>query len=36
MMADGDCDYTTNDVPTIIGRPARFERFATEYAAAFS
>jgi hypothetical protein len=37
MMADGDCDYTTKDVPTILGRPARrFEQFATEYAAAFS
>jgi uncharacterized protein YbjT (DUF2867 family) len=37
MMADGDCDYTTDDVPTILGRPARsFEQFATDFAAAFS
>jgi uncharacterized protein YbjT (DUF2867 family) len=37
MMADGDCDYTTEDVPSIIGRPARsFEQFATDFAAAFS
>jgi uncharacterized protein YbjT (DUF2867 family) len=37
MMADGDCDYTTNDVPSIIGRPARsFEHFATDFATAFS
>ena len=37
MMADGDCDYVTDDVPSILGRPARsFEQFATDYAAAFS
>ena len=37
LMADGDCDYTTHDVPTILGRPARsFEQFAADYAAAFS
>jgi uncharacterized protein YbjT (DUF2867 family) len=37
MMADVDCDYVTNDVPSILGRPARrFEQFATDYAAAFS
>jgi uncharacterized protein YbjT (DUF2867 family) len=37
MMADGDCDYTTDDVPSILGRPARsFEQFATDYATAFS
>jgi uncharacterized protein YbjT (DUF2867 family) len=37
MMADGDCDYLTDDVPSILGRPARsFEQFATDYAAAFS
>jgi uncharacterized protein YbjT (DUF2867 family) len=37
LMADGDCDYLTKDVPTILGRPARtFEQFATDYAAAFS
>jgi len=37
MMADGDCDYLTDDVPLILGRPARsFEQFASDYAAAFS
>jgi len=37
LMADGDCDYVTDDVPSILGRPARtFEQFATDYAAAFS
>lgn len=37
LMADGDCDYLTDDVPSILGRPARsFERFATDYAAAFA
>jgi uncharacterized protein YbjT (DUF2867 family) len=37
LMADGDCDYVSDDVPQILGRPARtFEQFATDYAAAFS
>ena len=37
LMADGDCDYLTDDVPSILGRAARsFEQFATEYAGAFS
>jgi uncharacterized protein YbjT (DUF2867 family) len=37
LMADGDCDYLTDDVPGILGRPARsFEQFASDYAAAFS
>ncbi len=37
LMAEGDCDYVTSDVATILGRPPRtFERFATDYAAAFS
>jgi uncharacterized protein YbjT (DUF2867 family) len=37
LMADGDCDYLTEDVPTILGRPARtFEHFVADYAAAFS
>ena len=37
LMAEGDCDYVTNDVPTIFGRPPRsFEQFAADYAAAFS
>jgi uncharacterized protein YbjT (DUF2867 family) len=37
LMADDDCDYLTEDVPTILGRPARtFQQFATDYAPAFS
>ena len=37
LMADGDCDYVTDDVPSILGRPARsFEQFAGDYATAFS
>jgi hypothetical protein len=37
LMAEGDCDYVTSDVATILGRPPRtFEEFATDYAAAFS
>jgi hypothetical protein len=37
LMADGDCDYTTDDVQSSLGRPARtFEQFAADYAAAFS
>jgi uncharacterized protein YbjT (DUF2867 family) len=37
LMAEGDCDYVTSDVATILGGPPRtFEQFATDYAAAFS
>ena len=37
MMAAGDGDYVTDDVPSILGTPARsFEQFATDYATAFS
>lgn len=37
LMADGDLDYTTDDVPSILGRPPRtFEQFAADHAAAFS
>jgi uncharacterized protein YbjT (DUF2867 family) len=37
LMAEGDCDYVTNDVATVLGRPPRsFEQFATDYAAAFT
>ena len=37
LMADGDCDYVTGDVATILGRPPRsFEQFVTDSAAAFS
>lgn len=36
LFADGDADYLTEDVPTILGRPARtFERFVADHAAAF-
>jgi hypothetical protein len=37
MIADGDAAWLTEDVPKLLGRPARsFEQFATDYAAAFS
>jgi uncharacterized protein YbjT (DUF2867 family) len=37
LMADGDCDFVTDDVPAILGRPARtFEQFVTDHIAAFS
>ena len=37
LFADGDSDYVTDDVPSVLGRPARtFEQFASDYAAAFS
>jgi len=37
LMADGDCDYVTDDVATILGRPPRsFEQFVSDYARAFS
>lgn len=33
LFADGDSDYVTDDVPSILGRPARtFERFAADHA----
>jgi nucleoside-diphosphate-sugar epimerase len=36
-VAEGDADYVTDDVPSILGRPARtFQQFATDYVAAFS
>ena len=36
-MAVGDCDYLTEDVASILGRPASsFEQFAGDYATAFS
>jgi hypothetical protein len=35
LMADGDCDYVTDEVPQILGRPAgSFEQFAVDYAGA--
>ncbi len=37
MIADGDAGWLSEDVPSLLGRPARsFEEFATDYAAAFS
>ena len=37
MTADGDAAWVTDDVPSLLGRPARsFERFATDHASAFS
>lgn len=37
LFAHGDSDWTTDDVPSILGRPARtFEEFATDHAHAFS
>jgi uncharacterized protein YbjT (DUF2867 family) len=37
LLAQGDSDWVTDDVPTILGRPARgFEQFATDHADAFS
>jgi uncharacterized protein YbjT (DUF2867 family) len=36
-MADGDCDYVTDDLAQILGRlAASFEQFAIDYAEAFS
>ena len=37
LTADGDSEWVTQDVPSLLGRPARsFEQFTTDYAAAFS
>jgi hypothetical protein len=37
MIADGDAEWVTDDVPSLLGRPARsFEQFAADYASAFS
>jgi uncharacterized protein YbjT (DUF2867 family) len=37
MIADGDAAWVTDDVPRLLGRPARsFEQFASDYAPAFS
>jgi len=37
LTADGDAEWVTDDVPAILGRPARpFEQFAADHAAAFS
>jgi len=37
LFAQGDSDWVTNDVPSILGHSARsFEQFVTDHAAAFS
>jgi hypothetical protein len=37
LIADGDADWISNDLPSLLHRPARsFEQFAGDYAAAFS
>jgi uncharacterized protein YbjT (DUF2867 family) len=37
LTADGDAEWVTDDLPTILGRPARsFEQFAADHTAAFS
>ena len=37
LLAEGDSDWVTDDVPTILGRPARsFEQFASDHADTFS
>jgi uncharacterized protein YbjT (DUF2867 family) len=37
LIATGDAAWLSEDVPALLGRPARsFEQFATDYAAAFS
>jgi uncharacterized protein YbjT (DUF2867 family) len=37
LTADGDAEWVTDDVQSLLGRPARsFKQFAADYAAAFS
>jgi hypothetical protein len=37
LLAQGDSDWVTDDVSTILGRPPRsFEQFCTDHAGAFS
>jgi uncharacterized protein YbjT (DUF2867 family) len=37
LMAEGDCDYVTDDVPAILGRPARsFAQFVSDHREEFS
>lgn len=37
LFAQGDADYVTDDVPTLLGRPARsFQQFAADHAQAFT
>jgi uncharacterized protein YbjT (DUF2867 family) len=37
LAAEGDAEWVTDDIPSLLGRPARsFEQFAADHAAAFS
>jgi hypothetical protein len=37
LTAEGDAEWVTQDVPTLLGRQARsFEQFAADYAASFA
>jgi hypothetical protein len=37
LTAGGDAGWVTQDIPSLLGRPARtFEQFAADYAAAFA
>lgn len=37
LSADGNAEWITDDVPSILGRPARsFEQFSADHAAAFA
>ena len=37
LIADGDAEWLSDDVPSILGRPARsYQQFADDYAHAFS
>ena len=37
LTAEGDAEWVTQDIPSLLGRPARsFEQFTADYAAAFS
>ena len=37
LTAEGDAEWITDDVPALLGRPARsFQQFAADYASAFS
>jgi uncharacterized protein YbjT (DUF2867 family) len=37
LTASGDAEWVTDDIPSVLGRPARaFARFAADYATAFS
>ena len=37
LFAEGEADYVTDDVPTLLGRPARsFRQFAADHAQAFA